>query len=148
MPLTLPPQFFQLKPVKESSIFAGVTNTWYDGGSLVAAAKTYRVYYVAVRQSNGEAAAKNLEVELTIDGVVPYVYGGSCANQVFADAWLNHRDGYAQMASQVDSVTNRLVGAGGILPIDCKALGVRIRNISAAGTNQDLRAMIIYGESA
>lgn len=111
-----------------------VQNTWYtvldETGGL-------RIKVMPVRQTNNEAAAKSIDVRMTIDGVS-------------IDATVTSQGNGTWYYWSLGPGTERVIGAAAItmfhsiLAIHCHDALIEIRMTSAPGTNQKLDGRVHY----
>jgi len=114
-----------------------VTNTWY---TVLSVSSGHRIRQIRVEQSNVEVAAKNIEVKITLDGVVyteTIALGSGAAAYLYID-----EDGLLEDAAfecQFGMRTKDSLGTDNIIgDREMHTILVEYRNTSAAGTTQTL----------
>jgi hypothetical protein len=137
------------KPIQFTDIqLPVVQNTWYP---ILSESGGVRGLYLTVVQQNNEAEAKNIEFEITVDGEI-HSTTINAQNLHYHSVALGIDDDYNLMSCVHDSFPGYMMmgrtyyGNGIILtvPLECRSLAVRIRMISAVGTNQALQGRCAY----
>lgn len=108
-----------------------VQNVWYTGIDD----EDVRHIWCAVRQTNGEAAAKDFEVRWTIDGT-PYFTGFSLANNALTYIFKNREPSTGGTKGLTSSATG--FNPAGYVDKRGQVYKTEIRLTSAPGTNQVL----------
>lgn len=126
-----------------------VQNTWY---TLCDLAGGLEILESAVNQANDEVADKNVESEITIDGIVwnnttlqGHGYDYFLFSTSTAPMSRHLRYGRRQECpAGVRVVTDADAGLGAVGYLPCHAFKVRVRITDAPGTNQVLRGFVHY----
>lgn len=113
-----------------------VQNTWY---TILNTTEDAEIYYVIVRQNNGDVAAKDLEIRVTADGVVRTSAFAGCGNDAFKYVYTISWAG----DFTVDDFHKNF---GGYSSIKAQSIKIEVRITSALGANQRLRGIVVYGQ--
>ena len=110
-----------------------VQNQWYD---VLPQCEDVRIIYIAIRQVNDEAAAKDIEFRSTVDGIVGTA-SISLANNTW---WYGYWDTLADRFGFGGTLQNTAVNCCLI----CQDALLEIRITSPLGTNQLLQCVVKY----
>ena len=81
MPVYAPVLHWKKRAIIQSNQAPPVINTWYTALEVINTPT--RLYWTKIRQTNGELAAKNVEIRITVDGIVLASSPTSCANNTW-----------------------------------------------------------------
>lgn len=107
-----------------------VINTWYEMGSF----SNVEVLMLAIDQDNDEAAAKNIEISLVIDGTTYTSSVGAMPSGGFYNVYVYFNGGGWFLIATWSA-------------FKCKNMVVSMRCTSAVGTNQDLKMRVIHQQA-
>lgn len=113
-----------------------IQNTWYE----VFDAEDVRLIWCQVNQTNDEAAAKDVEIKWTIDGVV-YFTSWSLANGTWTAIYRYWQASLGGTAGLNRSTT--IYNPGYRIDVRGKAFKIEIRMTSIPGTNQVLNCWCV-----
>lgn len=120
-----------LKPYVDDDRIPPVQNTWYT--VLNVASGGCKPQWIRLFQTNDEAAAKNLDVEITVDGVL-------MVNSVAAAA----KGFYYVYPVYWNQILVSAVGVATPFNLEGHAVRVRYRITSALGTNEEIQCTVDY----
>lgn len=111
-----------------------VQNTWY---TVLDTTADVRLIFTSISQSNDEVAGKNLQMRWTIDGLTCELAATAVASGTL---YYVRKDQYTQALKAQTTIIN----SGQYVDIRALSIKIEARTTSVPGTNQRLRAWIVY----